>query len=248
MYPQASIDHLESNPVIPMGTGDRFHGYGIMGLPFASGHLLAFRRFPSSSLGPGYSAVWHRDPAGVWTFYSDVDPDISCYHFFGSEVKNAVVTPVDVHWKNPWHLRIAVQHAGLALEVDLASTWVTRLINRISPLLPDVAWKSSFFLRIMANIVRVLLGLGDVRLTGFTPNSQYFMANPQQIWMIKRSRAWMNGQYLGLPGPLLSQVQLGDFYLPQKGIFMVGQVSFIDRKNRASKQDQSFASARPRPT
>ena len=39
-------------------------GYGLKGLPFASGHVLAMRRFPTSSIDPACTSVWHRDPAG----------------------------------------------------------------------------------------------------------------------------------------------------------------------------------------
>lgn len=247
MYPQASIDQLESNPTLPDGTGDRFRGYGIVGLPFASGHLLAFRRFPASSLGPGYSAVWHRDPAGVWTFYADVDPDISCYLYFGNEVKNAVLAPIDVRWKSPRQLRIAVQQAGLVLDVELSSTRVTRWINRISPVLPDRVWKNSVLLRWMARIVGGLLGLGVVRLSGQTSNGHAFLANPQQLWVIHRCTAWLNGHSLGLPGPLPAQVRLGDFYLPRRGLFMLGQVYFTGPEARASNRKRSPAFARPRP-
>src|SRR5262249_43826239 len=61
----------------PGGSGDaeRFTGYGVMGLPFAGGHYLAFRCWPHSSIGPGYRAVWHRDPEGTWTFYATEPPD-----------------------------------------------------------------------------------------------------------------------------------------------------------------------------
>jgi hypothetical protein len=32
------------------------------------------RRFPVSSVGPGYTSVWHRDPAGRWVIYQDQGP------------------------------------------------------------------------------------------------------------------------------------------------------------------------------
>src|SRR3712207_6921241 len=82
--PARLIRHLETAAALPAGTEERFAGYGIMGLPFASGHVLALRRFPASSIGPGYASVWHRDPAGAWTFYADVDPHLSCSRFFGN--------------------------------------------------------------------------------------------------------------------------------------------------------------------
>ncbi len=48
---------------LPPGDGERFAGFGIMGLPFASGHVLALRRF-ATSIGPSYSSVGHRSPDG----------------------------------------------------------------------------------------------------------------------------------------------------------------------------------------
>lgn len=64
----ASLEHLatetEQRPKLPEGGEERFGGYGIMGLPFSSGHVLAMRRFPASSIGPTYTSIWHRDPAG----------------------------------------------------------------------------------------------------------------------------------------------------------------------------------------
>lgn len=38
-------------------------GWGVFGLPFDSGHVLALRVFPQSSFGP-YRTLWHRDPGG----------------------------------------------------------------------------------------------------------------------------------------------------------------------------------------
>lgn len=55
----------EIHPTLPSGAEEeRFSGYGVMGMPFASGHYLALRHFPASSVGAGYDAVWYRDPAG----------------------------------------------------------------------------------------------------------------------------------------------------------------------------------------
>ena len=45
-----------------------------MGLPFASGHVLALRVWPEVSFADPYLAVWHRAPAGRWTIWSDGAP------------------------------------------------------------------------------------------------------------------------------------------------------------------------------
>jgi hypothetical protein len=47
--PRELVSELEASPRLPSGTNERFAGYGVMGSPFRSGHLLALRRFPASS-------------------------------------------------------------------------------------------------------------------------------------------------------------------------------------------------------
>ena len=49
-----------------------------MGLPFRSGHILGLRRFPASSVGPGYRTVWHRAPSGRGTVYQDQPAQLAC--------------------------------------------------------------------------------------------------------------------------------------------------------------------------
>ena len=47
------VQRLEVEATLPAGAEERFAGYGIMGLPFASGHVLVLRGFPVSLIGPG---------------------------------------------------------------------------------------------------------------------------------------------------------------------------------------------------
>jgi len=89
--PKELVDRLEQGAELPSGNEERFAGYGVMGVPFTSGDLLAMRRFPASSLGQGYTSVWHRDPQGRWTFYSDVPPQLACSRYFGSAISEAVM-------------------------------------------------------------------------------------------------------------------------------------------------------------
>ena len=71
--PRDLVADIEACPRVPAGSEERFAGYGVMGLPFGSGHLLALRRFPASSIGPGYRSVWHCDPNGRWTFFQEIE-------------------------------------------------------------------------------------------------------------------------------------------------------------------------------
>ncbi len=92
---------LERGAELPSGNEERFVGYGVMGVPFAPGHLLAMRRFPASSLGEGYTSVWHRDPQRGWTFYTDVPPQLDCPRYFGNAVAEALVREIEIAWRAP---------------------------------------------------------------------------------------------------------------------------------------------------
>ena len=85
----------------------------------------------ASSLGPAYTSIWHRDPAGRWTFYSTVTPDCSCARYFGARIHRNVVTPIDLEWTTPWTLQARV---GLELtwQVTLHSSPMTRLFNTMT--------------------------------------------------------------------------------------------------------------------
>lgn len=72
--PCTEAERVEASARLPAGDQERFAGYGVMGLPFSSGRLLALRRFPASSVGPGFSSVWHWSPDGRWIFYTDIEP------------------------------------------------------------------------------------------------------------------------------------------------------------------------------
>lgn len=87
-----------ASPSLPLGDDERFTGYGVMGLPFSSGHYLAFRCWPRTSIGPGYRAVWHRDPGGRWTLYATEPPQRSCARYLSAATTSEPVTcPVEAH-------------------------------------------------------------------------------------------------------------------------------------------------------
>ncbi|AQA22313.1 hypothetical protein BTZ20_3315 [Rhodococcus sp. MTM3W5.2] len=46
------------------------------------------------------------------------------------------------------------------------------------------------------------------------------------LWTVDQSRATIDGVDLGPPGPLPEQAHLGDFWIPQKGMFVVGEAYF----------------------
>jgi hypothetical protein len=218
----AATKHLD----LPSGDDERVVGFGVMGLPFANGHYLAFRDFPATSFSPAYLSVWHRTPDGVWTFYATTPGPQSCSRYFSS------VTPVDpvvcdIHstWTTPWTLQISIDGL-LDWRVDVTQTWATRLMSVIGGHMPTAAWTSRRTLKAMSHLVGPLLGVGRLRLTGNLPNGQEFRIAPKRVWAVAGSAAAVNGEDLGPVGPHPVQGNLADFQLPQHGVCVVAQGRF----------------------
>jgi hypothetical protein len=224
--PRALADLVEIDPQLPAGMEERFSGYGVMGLPFASGHVLAMRRFPASSVGYGYTSVWHRAPDGRWTFWSDVDPDASCTRFFGEAVAEVGIRPIRIAWRGSHALRVTVGDGIVDWWMRLRATPATVALNVLAGALPGGLWKRAAFLRATGWAAGRVLGVGRVGLVGRTPNGQRFRANPLRIWTVASSNARVGAVPLGTPAPLPEQPRLGDFAIPQRGIFAIGRASF----------------------
>ncbi len=226
MEPRDYAEQLERAPELPAGADERFQGYGVMGAPFTSGHVLGMRRFTASSVGPGYTSVWHRDPTGAWTFYADTDPLHACTRYFGSDVRRAVECPIELSWPKPRTLQIRIESAGFTWEAEFASTRATRMLNTMARFMPDRLWKDRRVLSLMAAIAGPALGAGRLGVHGLTPNGQQFVANPMVLWIIARGTARIGETDLGHPGSLPIQARLGDFWIPQRGLFAVGRAFF----------------------
>ena len=220
------VENEEKNPRVPDGDEERFQGYGVMAAPFRSGHLLAMRRFPTSSLGQGYTSVWHRSPAGHWTFWSDQPALKACPRYFGSAIETAIQTEVSVAWDSHTSFRVAVPTVGLEWSLHLRATLTTRVLNAIAGFMPDRWWRAPSVLRVMAAMAGAFLRAGRLGLQGEAPNGQHFVANPMRIWTIDHTDASLAGQVLGEPGPLPVQARLGDFWIPQRGLFALGRAFF----------------------
>jgi hypothetical protein len=50
--PAAFVRQIEENPQLTPAPCERVSGYGVMGLPFRSGHILGLRQWTASSVGP----------------------------------------------------------------------------------------------------------------------------------------------------------------------------------------------------
>lgn len=210
---------------VPLGAyGERFGGYGVMGLPFRSGHVLALRRFPANSLGGPYTSVWHRDPSGRWTFRQNAPAEQACPRYFDAALDRTLRTELELVWPGPRTLEVTGE--DLHWRMELASTGVTRMLNAIAARLPPRAWASPTVLRAMGRIAGTAMRAGRVGLQGTSPNGQRYQAHPLRVWMVSDSSAVIDGQDLGEPGPIAEQSRLGDFWLPQRGVFAIGRSFF----------------------
>lgn len=234
--PREAARALERYARLPSSDAESFHGYGVMGLPFASGHILALRRFPETAFG-GYTCVWHRTPNGEWTFYSNGEPARSCARYFGTELKEALVAEIDLRWTGPDRMSVSVPTAGIEWELRFQATWATRLLNLVARSMPKALWHSPRMLRVMAWLGTYLLGSGRIGLTGHYPNGQRFRNNPFRLWMVASSRASIRGEDLGPLGAVDPQAHLRDYWIPQRGILAFGHILCepLDRSRHSVK-------------
>ena len=224
--PHDAVKAVLDNPVLPDGDDERFAGFGVMGLPFESGHYLALRQFPTASFAPAYLSVWHRDPAGRWTFYATTPAEQSCARYFSSATGNdAVQCDIDVEWITPWWFRVTIPGL-LHWSVHMESTFASRMLTKVASRLPESAWTNQSMLGVIGRVAGMTLGAGDVRLAGAAPNGQHFMVAPRQIWAVSASRAVLGGEDFGPIGRLKEQARLADFRPPQKGICVIGTGHF----------------------
>ncbi|OBK74054.1 hypothetical protein [Mycobacterium sp. 1274761.0] len=224
--PLDAVKAVLDNPVLPDGDDERFAGFGVMGLPFENGHYLALRQFPTASFAPAYLSVWHRDPAGDWTFYATTPAEQSCARYFSSATGNdAVQCDIDVTWVTPWWFRVTIPGL-LEWSVHLQSTFVSRMLTKVAGLLPESAWTNRSMLDILGRVAGMTLGAGDLRLAGAAPNGQHFMVAPRKVWTVCASRAVLCGEDLGPIGRLKEQARLADFRPPQTGICVIGTGHF----------------------
>jgi hypothetical protein len=226
--PRDLVSEIEACPRLPKGTEERFAGYGVMGLPFGSGHILALRRFPASSVGPGYRSVWHRDPDGRWTFFQDVAPAHGCSRYFGSAVTDVAAATIDIDWAGPMQFSVTVTDDSRRLDwrVTLTTSPITKAISAVGSLVPESLWRKRRFLAAIGALAGPILGAGRVSLVGRAPNGQRFVANPLLVWLIAESRATLDGIDLGVVGPSPVPGGMADFRIPQRGVFAIGQALF----------------------
>jgi hypothetical protein len=217
----AETEHLS----LPAGDGERFSGYGVMGQPFRSGHVLAMRRFARNSIGPAYSAVWYGDPDSQWTMWTDVPPLQACPRYFGPALIAAEQRDIELRWLDAWTLHVRIDGV-LEWHTRIERTPATRAMTLAGSHLPTALWRNSTVLAAMGRLAGPMLGAGMIRLNGRVPSQQWFKVNPKYVWATTEVDATLCGEPLGEPGPIVPQRHLGGFPIPNRGLFAVGRAIF----------------------
>lgn len=217
---------LETRPVVPRGEGDRFAGYAVLGVRFASGDVLALRRFPASSAGHGYTSVWHRSPDGRWTMYQDVGVNIGCGKYFSAAVDRVHETPIRIIWTGATRFAVIVSAPELITwDLQLDTTLLSRALGRMGSLIPPALLRRPLVARAIGSAAGRLLGAGRLTLEGLTPNGFRFLAHPNAVWPIAASAASIGVRPAGRVVPNAEDVRLGDFRIPRLGLFAVAQAT-----------------------
>jgi hypothetical protein len=217
--PRDLVAAVEARPVLPDGTDERFSGYAILGVYFASGEILALRRFAASSVGPAYASVWHYSAGGRWTMYQDIAEAGGCGRYFSDGVERVVVCPVRIVWTGASRFTVTVEGGPLDWQVELGSAWTTRLLSRLAGALPRPVVSSGAGARIFGRAAGLLLGAGALTMTGSTPNGFRFLASATALYHVGESRAVIAGRATGEAVTSARDIHLGDVRIPSRGIF-----------------------------
>ncbi len=223
--PHAAAAEATERPRLPEGDDERFTGFGVLGLPFRGGDCLALRVMTKTSIGPGYRAVWHRTPAGAWHMFVSTDPEHSCPRYFSAAATYERVPAIDLRWHDGARLQVRIPGV-LDWEIALRATPATRAMSALGTALPAAARRSDPLLAAMGPMARPMLRVGRMRMIGAAPNRQRFQVVPTLLWRVADSAATVGGSDLGPIGPLPRQSRIGDFWMPQRGLFYVGDARF----------------------
>ena len=201
-------------------------GWGVFGLPFDSGHVLALRVFPESDFSP-YRTVWHRNPDGEWSIYVDGPRlETACPRYYGPACTHTALARISLEWPGPASLRVTMQEPSLEWTLVAAETPILRVLNAISPRMPLWTWRSGVLVRARELLARRLLDMGDIRMSGTMPSGHSGILMPERMYLVDDATAVLGGQDLGRPTVVKSNPRIGEVALPARGVLAIGQAAW----------------------
>lgn len=197
-------------------------GWGVFGLPFDSGHVLALRVFPQSSFGP-YRTVWHRDPGGSWSIHADArNVDHACPRYYGPACEHVGAARIDLQWTGPRTLRVTMDAPALDWTVTATRSPLLGLLNPLSAALPLSSWRPRALVRARERLAQAL-GMGRLQMAGVMPSGHSGLLMPRRMYLVNRSSAILDGVDLGSPARLGENPTIGGVPLPARGVLAIGQ-------------------------
>jgi len=216
--------------VAPWPDHEYVRGWGVFGLPFASGHVLALRIFPDNDFSP-YRTLWHRRPDGRWAIYVD-GPKLAtaCPRYYGAACAHTDFARIHVEWTEPASLRVTMDAPRLEWTLTAYETPVLHALNAVSTWMPLATWKSPALLRARERIA-ARLGMGDIKLSGTMPSGHTGTLMPERMYFIDTAAATFEGEPLGQPTTMIPNPRIGDVTLPARGVLAIGQAMWeiLDR-------------------
>lgn len=214
---QASPSYLEDER-----RREAFCGFGIMALPFDSGHVLGLRVMPENDYVP-YSAVWHRTPDGKWSMYVDApNHQEFCPRMFGPVLARSGQADIRVTWSNARTLEVVMDAPRLEWTVRLQGSPFTRLANKVLPHLPLNVYRRRPALALIRRLADRALGLGPLDLEGTVPGGQRMLVQPHRLYLVRDAQAKLVGRDLGRPVRADENPTTGTFRWPALGILAEG--------------------------
>ncbi len=190
---------------------------------FASGDILALRRFPVASIGIGYTSVWHRSADGEWTLFTDVPCPQGCARYFKGLIARAIVSPIRIDWVGAGSMVIEVDGGDLLRwHLDLAASTATAAFNAAAGWLPPTWWTNRYTLTATETVVDFALRAGRLRLVHRIPAGLRMRALPQAIWRVDGSRAVLRGRDLGLLQSEMPEPGPAGIWPPRRALFAAG--------------------------
>lgn len=212
---------LDGTGQAPWPGHEYVRGWGVFGLPFDSGHLLALRVFPQNPFAP-YRTVWHRDPEGSWSIYVDAPRlDIACPRYYGPACAHVAHARIDLTWTGPRTLHVHMDRPHLDWSLSVARSPVLATLNPVSARLPAASWRPRPLVR-ARELLAGALGMGRLELAGETPSGHRGLLMPQRMYLVNRSEASINGTSLGHPTRLKQNPTIGAVPLPARGVLAIG--------------------------
>lgn len=197
-------------------------GWGVFGLPFDSGHVLALRVFPENDFGP-YRTLWHRDSSERWSIHVDgARLDTACPRYYGAACDHTGFAHIELTWTGPATLRVRMDSPALDWTLTATTTRLLRLLNPISAALPLGTWRPRPLVRAREHLAHAL-GMGNLQMSGVMPSGHTGTLMPQQMYFIDDSRANLDGIDLGRPVQLPENPTIGQVPLPARGVLAIGQ-------------------------